>query len=105
MSGLKVGQISVVVNEKQANMGRREFTHDVVTLLQQISAVCEGGDSGSTLEIEPGGLLGTLSIAKLGGLARLFKEVLGRLERCLPGSNIYIGLPQPGGTAIKGRGR
>ena len=76
-----------------------EFTHDVVRLMQTNIRCVRGRRQREHAEIEPKGLSRSSVDRKSEDFARLFKEVLGRLERCLPGSNIYR--LQPGGNVIK----
>ena len=79
-----------------------EFTHDVVRLMQTNIRCVRGRRQREHARNRAERIVKELCRSQSSeDFARLFKEVLGRLERCLPGSNIYIGLLQPGGNVIK----
>ena len=79
-----------------------EFTHDVVRLMQTNIRCVRGRRQRECARNRAERLIKEMCASQSSAdFTGLFKVLIGRLERCLPGSNIYIGLLQPGGNLIK----
>lgn len=79
-----------------------EFTHEVVNLLKTNIRCVRGRRQREHARSRAERIVKELCRSQSSEeFAGLFRDILGRLERCLPGSNIYLGLLQPGGNVIK----